>query len=104
MELTPLKPDPIVQPLLNRLNAIVAEAKDDYTWGGSEDADGGLMPGRPDWDRMITQLEAFMGEVAVAALNVLVGKYGIGASSGLLKITPDDSVRKMLKERFGGKP
>lgn len=87
----PLSSDPIVQPLLDRLDQIVRR----YPMGiATED----------DLLVFYCAIHEFMGDVAVAALDALVDRYGLGASSGLLRISPDELVRKGLRERFGVKP
>ena len=48
------------------------------------------------------KLRELMGDVAVAALDALIGKYGVGFNTGQLRFVPDEETRRFLRERFGG--
>lgn len=39
---------------------LIDEEQETYTWGGSEDAEGCLMPGRIDWDRLRSDIRAVL--------------------------------------------
>lgn len=83
MELIPLSSDP----LLERLDEICARLRSGY-WDVAEMAQD--------------DARALMGDVAVAALDALIEKYGVGFNTGQLKLVPDEGVRRFLRERFGG--
>ena len=50
---------------LRKIREVVEEEENEYRWGGSEDVEGGLQPGTPDFKKILTMIDASLSVLSL---------------------------------------